>query len=326
MDRLASLPGVKSAGATAALPLGPTSIGLAFDVAGRPEAPSGEEYTARSSSVTPDYFRTMGIALRNGRFFTDSDRRDAPGVAIINETMARQYWPNENPLGQVIMPSAQLGDNDPQSYEIVGIVSDVRARAVDVAARPSMYFPFEQQTWPFMSFALRTAGDPLDLVGAVRHEIAGITNQEAAFRFNRMDQYVSDSTEGRRFPMLLLAVFAGLAVTLAATGIYAMLSYSVSRRTHEIGVRMAIGAQKANILCFIVRYGLTLTAIGLGAGLAAALAAGRLLASQLYEISALDPITFVVMSLLLGFVALIACYIPARRATKVDPMVALRYE
>lgn len=326
VERLESLPGVKSAGAAAILPLRGTMIGLTFEILGRPAPPPGEEPVVRSNSVTVDYFRTMGMALQRGRFFTELDTRDAPAVTIINETMVRQFWPDEDPIGQRIAPAVVLGDHDPDSYEIVGIVADVRANAVDVAARPCMYIPNEQQTWPFMTFAVRTTVDPSTLIGAVRGEIASVTKDEAAFDFKTMEQYTSEAVGDRRFPMFLLGLFAVLALILAAMGMYATLSYSVAQRTHEIGVRVAIGAQRSDVLRLIVKQGLVLTISGLGIGLLASLALARVLSSQLYEIGAADPVTFAGVSLLLTAVALLACYIPARRATKVDPMVALRCE
>jgi putative ABC transport system permease protein len=325
VKRLESVPGVKSAGAAASLPLR-AIISLRLDIAGRPAPPPGEEPTARCNSVTADYFRTMGIALRKGRFFTEQDRRDVPGVAIINETMARKFWPNEDPIGQSIKPSAVLGDNDPERYEIVGVVADVRARGLDRAGAVCMYFPYEQQTWPFMSFAVRTTVDPLGLVAAVRREVAEVTEEEPAYGFKTMEQYAAASMGDRWFPMVLLGMFAALALILAGLGIYAVLSHSVAQRTHEIGVRMAMGAQKTDVAHLLLRRGLTLTTAGLGIGLLAAFALARVVASQLYEIGATDPLTFICVSLLLGTVALVASYIPARRATKVDPMVALRYE
>jgi putative ABC transport system permease protein len=326
VTRIESLPGVKSAGAAAVLPLTGFAVSLTLDIAGRPDPPPGEEYSARSSSVTPGYFHTLNIALHRGRFFTEQDVRYAPGVAIINEAAARRFWPDEDPIGQHITPSARLGDNDPESYEIVGIVADVRARGLDRGAPPCMYFPYDQQTWPFMSFVVRTTVDPLTLVGAVRGEVAGVTKDEAAFGFKTMDQYAADSTGDRWFPMVLLGMFAALAVVLATMGIYAMLSWSVAHRTHEIGVCMAMGAQKMDVLRMVLTHGLTLTVIGLAIGLAASLASGHVLSSLLYEIGTTDLLTIVGASLLLGAVALVACYIPASRAAKVDPMAALRCE
>ena len=254
------------------------------------------------------------------------DTPDRPGVAIINESMARRYWPDEDPIGQRLVPSAQLSDDQPESFEIVGIVGDVRERSVDVPGDPCMYFPYPQQTWPFMVFALKTSVGPHNLTAAVRREVAAVTKQEAAHSFRTMERYLADSVGPRRFPALLLGAFAGAALILATVGVYGTLSCSATQRTHEIGIRMALGARRSDVLRLVLKQGFALIAAGLGVGLIASLAGSRLLSSLLYEVGAADPATFLAASAALAVVALSACYVPARRAARIDPMVALRCE
>ena len=328
IKRIESLPSVKSAGGGLTLPLvsGPGTCNLDFSIVGRPEPPAGEEFMTNYNSVSLNYFQTLGIPLLRGRSFTERDTRGAPGVVIINEAMARRYWPGDDPIGQFLRFGMRVSSEDPESWEIIGIVADVRDSGLDTEANPFMYVPCVQQPSVVMEFAVRTAGNPLGLVGAVRSEVAALTTEEAAYGFSTMDKYIGDSVGRRRFATLLLGIFAGVALLLATLGIYAMLSYSVAQRTHEIGMRMAIGAQRGNVIRLVLKQGLTLTAIGLGIGLAMSLASTRVLSSMLYEVSALDLATFISVPLLLAGVAALACYIPARRATKVDPMAALRCE
>jgi putative ABC transport system permease protein len=219
----------------------------------------------------------------------------------------------------------RLSEDDPESLEIVGIVADARD-AIPGEARPYMYVPHRQQAWPFMAFAARTTVDPRSLIGAVRAEVAALTQDEAAFDFHTMDERFAELVARRRFTMLLLALFASTALILAAIGLYGTLAHGVAQRTHEIGVRMALGARRGDVLGLVLKQGGFLIAIGLGIGLAAALAGAQLLAGVLYDISPRDPATFVGVPLLLLCVALLACYFPARRATAVDPMNALRCE
>jgi putative ABC transport system permease protein len=326
LDRMEALPGVQSVGAAAALPLEHARIELTFEVVGRPQPAPGQDPRARYNSVSAHYFRTLGIPLRKGRLFTDQDGRDSPGVTIINEAMARRFWPTEDPIGQRLRPSATLSDDEPEHFEIVGIVGDVRDRALGTPAMPCMYFPYQQQTWPFVTFALKTSVDPLTLAGAVVSEVAEVTRTEAAYGFKTMEQQLADSIDQPRFLVLLLGIFASVAVILAAAGIYGVLSCSVAQRTHEIGVRMALGAQQGRVMRLVLKQGCTLATVGLAIGLVASFAGSRVLSRLLYGVGTTDPVTFVGVSLLLGAVALLACYIPAHRATKVDPMVALRCE
>ncbi|UCC32113.1 MAG: ABC transporter permease, partial [Phycisphaerales bacterium] len=326
VERISAIPGVRSAGGGLTVPLAGSTVELTFEVVDRPEAAPGEELAARHSSVSAGFFRTMGIPLHKGRFFTEQDDRSGPGVAIINEAMARRFWPNEDPLGQHLKHPIAFGEGEPESYEIVGIVGEVRHGSLEAAGQPCYYFSSLQQTWPSAVFVLRTGVDPLSLIPAVRSEIAAITKEEAVYGFKTMGQFLAETTVSRRIPMLLLTVFAAVALALAAVGIYGTLSYSVAQRTREIGVRMALGANSLDVFRLVLRQGLILTAIGLGIGLIVSTASARLLSSLLYGVGAIDPITFVGVPFVLVAVALVACLVPARRATKLTPMVALRNE
>ncbi|UCC31737.1 MAG: ABC transporter permease [Phycisphaerales bacterium] len=328
LGRLESLPTVQSACANTTLPLTGGGIGLTFEIEGRPQPAPDTEPSALYGSISPSYFHTMGIPLIEGRPFNELDTRGRPGVMIINQAMAQRFWPGESPLGHRLslhQGPFVTGDSNPDSYEIVGVVGDVR-RFILEEPEPCMYVPLRQQTWSFMSFALRSTGNPTSLIRAVRGAVGAVTQEAAPYAFKTLDQYLADTVAQRRFAMLLLGIFAAVALILAAVGIYGTLSYTVAQRTHEIGLRMALGAQRTDLVGMVLKQGLALTASGLVIGLVGALAGTRVLASLLFQINALDPATFVGVPLLLGSVALLACYIPARRATKVDPMVALRCE
>ena len=328
LERLESLPMVESACANTTLPLTGGGIGLTFEIEGRPQPAPDAEPSALYGSISPRYFHTLGIPLIEGRPFNELDTRDRPGVMIINQAMARRFWAGESPLGHRLRLQKGpfvSGDSDPESYEIVGVAGDVR-RFILEEPEPCMYVPLRQQTWRFMAFALRSTGDPMTLIRTVRGEVGAVTQEAAPYAFKTLDQYLADTVARRRFAMLLLGVFAAIALILAAVGIYGTLSYTVAQRTHEIGVRMALGAQQTDLVGMVLKHGLTLTAFGLVIGLVGAFAGTRVLTSLLFEITTLDPMTFISVSLVLGTVALLACYIPARRATRIDPMVALRCE
>ena len=326
LERLASLPGVQAVAASATLPWSGSNIGRSFAIPDRSEPISDERLYTSLGSVSTDYFRALGIPLLKGRFFTKQDVRAGHGVAIINEMMARRFWPNDDPVGQIITFPTGSPDDDGSTFEIIGVVGNVRASQIDTPAAARVYAHYQQDTWPFMCFALRTTRDPLELASAVRSEAAALSPDEALHNVKTLEQHLADAVGPRRFPALLLGIFALVALVVAAVGVYGVLSYSVARRTHEIGLRMALGAQRSNVLCLVLRQGLTLTIIGLVIGLAISLAGTRLLSGLLYEIGTTDSLTFIGVSLLLAAVALLACYLPARRATKVDPMVALRCE
>lgn len=317
LERVGALPGVRSACANLGLPLTNFRSTQVFRIPDRPKPTAAGEWMARLGTINADYFSTLGIPLLRGRPFTDQDTRGRPGVMIINDTMVQRFWPHSDPLGQRIEFPSEDDDEGPDSFEIVGVVADSREAILD-APQPYMYVPFRQKTFNIMAFALRTAGDPSSLVGAVRAAVAMVTRQEAPTRFRSLEEYIGNSTAQRRFATVLLNLYAAVAVALAAVGIYGVLSYSVAQRTHEIGVRMAIGAQGGDVLRSVLKRALTLTGTGVCVGLLLALASTRVLSSMLYEISAADPAAFVGACALLAAVALLACYIPARRATKVD--------
>jgi putative ABC transport system permease protein len=332
LERIRRLPSAQSAGMTSALPL-TFNPDFGFTIEGRTPSAPGDTPQTRWRAISPDYLRTMGIALRRGRYFTEQDHENAPGVAIINETMARRFWPDEDPLGKRIKLG---GPQRPYPWmEIVGIVEGVKHDGLDAPVGPEMYMPYAQTPFsqmpaglrfPPMFFAARSGSDHASLAAAMRAEIKALDKDLPVINIRTLDQLLANSISQHRFYLLLLAFFAAVALTLAAVGLYGVVSYTVRQRTHEIGVRMAFGAQAGDVLRLIIRYGMKLTLIGALIGLAGALALTRLMKTLLFEVSATDPLTFAGVSALLTAVALLACYVPARRATRVDPLVALRVE
>jgi putative ABC transport system permease protein len=323
LRQVQALPGVKSVGAINFLPLSGFWGTVSFTVEGRPSPRPGDEPEADNRVVTPNYFHTMGIRLLRGRDFREQDREGAPQVAIINDTLARRFWPGEDPLGKRL----NLGDaNSPSWWEVVGIVGDVKAFGLEKETHHDIYRAYDQVPFPLIVFAVRTASDPMALTTAVRNAIWAVDKDQPVFKVLSLNQLAAESITLRRISTLLLGAFAALALILAAVGIYGVISYSVSQRTHEIGIRMALGAQPRDVVKLVVGQGMTLTLIGVAAGLGAAFGLTRMLSSLLYGVRPTDPITFAGVSLMLTAVALVASYIPARRATKVDPMMALRYE
>jgi putative ABC transport system permease protein len=326
LEQLRALPGVKSAGTTTSLPLSGANQSGSFTIEGRPQVP-GEDFPHGSRWLaSEDYFETMGIRLVRGRFFDAHDTADAQPVAIVDETLARKYWGTEDPVGKRI--SFEGPDNHPRWREVIGLVGHVRNEGLEGESRGEYYAPYAQATGggPNLFIVVRTDGDPASLAPSVRGAIASVDRDLPVFRVATMEQMVSDSLAQRRFSMLLFGIFAALALVLAVVGLYGVMSYAVAQRTHEIGLRMALGAQGSDVLRMVVGQGMGLVAVGLGIGLLGALALTRLMSSLLYGVSAADPLTYAGIAILLGAVALLASYVPARRATKVDPMVALRYE
>ena len=322
MDRIALIPGVACAGGADSAPMlsndsGPVSI------EGHEARPGERVIQAERPKITPDYFRAMGIRLLRGRVFTWTDDENSPPVAIINEAAARQYWPSADPMRKRV----RLEDGGPPVWrQVIGVVGNVRQDGLVEAARPEVYAPLLQSPVPYMVLAVRTRVEPAALAGAIRHAVMAVDKDQPLFHIQTMQQVVSDSVAGRRFQMVLLALFASVALMLAAVGIYGLMSYSVSQRTHEIGIRMALGAKREGVLRLVLRQALLLAATGVALGIGGALILTRFLSSLLFGVSSKDPLTFVAVSLLLAGVATSASFIPAWRAARVDPMVALRHE
>lgn len=324
LGRLESLPGVVSAGGATTLPMNP-EVGIDHDLPvqreGGPAPSFGEPSRVDFRIVTPGYFRLMGMAIRRGREFVARDRSDAPQVIVINETMARRFFPGEDPLGKI------LTLHRTRRHEIVGVVGDVRHRGLDSEPRPEMYVNYLQYpSYASMTVVVRTSGEPLAMAASVRQELSALDPDQPVSHVTTMRDLLSNSLDRRRFDMLLFGAFATVGLALAAIGVYGVVSFSVGRRTREIGIRMAIGGSRGDVLRMVLRQGLVLTATGLLIGAAAGLLATRLLSSMLFGVQAHDPATFAAVALLLMGVALLASYVPALRAARVDPIVALRQE
>jgi putative ABC transport system permease protein len=324
LERIQALPGVRAAAVSNSLPPDNTEYSDDFSIEGRPNVPNQPPPIAYVIRVSQDYFRTLDIPLRRGRYFNVADSDGAPLVTIIDETAARQFFPNEDPVGKRI----NTGDEgDPAWRQIVGVVGDVKYNGLADETQPAMYQPSLQATsWNVFLIVKTEAADPLSLVSAVRNEISSLDPDLPVARVRTLEQHFATAVAPPRFSATLIAVFAALALILASVGIYGVISYSVTQRTHEIGVRVALGARSRDVLGLVVGQGMTLTMIGLGVGLGASFALTRLIKTLLFGVSPTDPLTFIVISALLTFVALSACFVPARRAAKVDPMVALRVE
>jgi putative ABC transport system permease protein len=323
LEHLKSLPGVESASAVLSLPLGGDTfkVGRSLIREGHPATPE-ESSNAAYLVATPDYFRTLQIPVVSGRPFSDQDTEQTPKVVIVNESMARRLWAGESPIGKRIT----IWRDEKFPREIVGVVGDTKP-SLDTEAGPQMYVPYAQDAnWTGMSLVIRTTGEPASLVGAVRNEIHTLDKSIPVFNVKTMNDVLAISVGPRRTPMLLLSAFAAVALLLAMIGIYGVTAYHVTQRTQEIGIRMALGAQMRDVVKLVLKGGMTLALIGIGVGLAGAFALTRLMSSLLFGVKPTDVATFVVVSLCLLVTALIACYLPARKATKVDPLVALRYE
>jgi predicted permease len=324
LQKVRALPGVQAAGATSNLPLSGNNSSGSFRIEGR-ETPQGQSLPHGDRwAATTDYFSTMKIPIIRGRFFDDRDTMESQPVAIIDVAMARKYWPDEDPVGKRI--SFQSRDNNRIWREIVGIVGHVKHRGLEGESRVQYYIPHSQAQNSFMSLVVRTNADPASLTGVVRGAISQLDKDLPVFRVRTMEQYVIDSTAQRRFAMTLVGIFAAVALALAGVGLYGVLSYSITQRSHEIGIRMALGAQVRDVLRLVIGQGMLLALAGVVLGSAAAFLLTRLMANLLFEVTPSDPLTFVTIVFLLTLVALLACFVPARRATKVDPIEALRYE
>ncbi|HVF89381.1 MAG TPA: ABC transporter permease [Blastocatellia bacterium] len=322
IERVKNLPGVESVGAANMLPFSGSNTSSGFSIEGRPAPTDGEPLFAQIRMVSPDYFSTMQIPLKAGRVFSDADRADGQNVIIVNDIFAQRLFPGEDPVGKVVVTNrgAQL------PRVIVGVVQEVKHFQVDDAARMQMYVPYSQVPFPSMGLVIKTAAEPGGLIAAVRREIWAVDPDQPIARTTTMERMLSDRLALSRTISLLLAVFAVVALALASVGIYGVMSYSVAQRTHEIGIRMALGAKEGDVVRMVVGQGFRLTVIGVLIGLAGSLALGGVMSSVLFGVSGSDPLTFCVTAIILTGVALVATYIPARRAVKVDPIVALRYE
>jgi putative ABC transport system permease protein len=331
LEKVQTLPGVKAAGITMSLPPNLLAITNPFTVEGQAYDRNHPLQLAEEMTVSPGYFRSLGIPLVKGRFFSPSDKVESikdPMIVIINETMAKQYFGSKDPIGFRI----QTGDPDPNSpwETIVGVVGDVKYSGLDSGSGPTLYVPYNENGWAMwareMYLVVRSSGSAPGIVPAIRTQLAGMDSTIPLAQIRTMDELLDESLVQQRFRTWLVTGFAALALLLSAIGIYGLISYSVSQRTREIGVRIALGAQRSNVLGLVLRDVLQVLAFGLLLGLVGALSATRIMQSLLYSTSATDPLSFAATSFTLIAVALLACYIPAHRATKVDPMVALRYE
>jgi putative ABC transport system permease protein len=323
LENLRARPGVHAASAVLPLPLSGSAMMNGLSIEGRPPAAPGERLTTHTRITSPEYFRAMNIPVVKGRALDERDSKDAPKVVVVNETFARKYFPGEEAIGKRV----EITVAEDMSGEIVGIVGDVKHRSLDAAPDPEAYVSYRQVPSGYMVLVLKGDGQSAAaLTSTLREAVRQVDSGQALAEIRTMEQLVSNSVARRRFNMLLLGVFAGVALALAAIGIFGVMNYTVTQRTHELGIRIALGAQTKDVLRLVVGQGMTLIVIGVAVGLAASFALTRLMQSLLYGVSATDPLTFAGVALVLASVALLACYIPARRATRVDPMVALRYE
>ncbi len=322
LERVRSVPGVESVGMISHLPFGGRGVNMGFKIARQPEVPGDDDrLSAEFRVVSPDYFGTMNIPVRSGRTFTAQDKEMGQRVAIVNEAFVRQFLPGTSPINQRL----QVLFRTPLDCEIVGVIGNVRHRGYDADARPEMYVSYLQETiWPVMNLVIRTHGEPLAAAASVRHEIETVDPTQAIFNVRPLETMLRDSIAERRFNLVLLLAFAILAVLTAAAGIYGIMTYFVSQRTSEIGIRMALGASRRDVLRLILGHGMTLTICGVGIGLLAALITTRVLVSLLFGVSTIDPLTFAGVAGFLTLVALLACYVPTQRAIKIDPLIAIR--
>ncbi len=326
LERIRAVPGVEAAAAAAFLPFGGANVNATIAPEGAQTVEPGQLPVAAVNLISRDYFRSMGIPLLAGRDFDERDQAHSLRVAIVNQALAKRVWPNGDAVGQRV----QFGGTTANApwFSIIGVVGDVYDTSLRAAPGPQFYLLHAQSPFavPLISFVVRAAGDPARLIAAVRHQLLAIDKDQPVFDIKTMSARLAESVATQRFQLIVLGVFAVMALVLAAVGIYGVMSSSVAERRREIGIRLALGAQPASVLRLVLGQGLMLALAGVGLGLGAAVALTRFMESLLFEVRATDPATFAVIASLLTFVALLACYVPARRATRVDPMVALRYE
>jgi putative ABC transport system permease protein len=323
-ERVGAVPGVLSVGSVSHLPIGGGMAGRGVTIEGSPDPGRENQPGANYSVACPNYFHTMGIPVVAGREFTDQDALSSPGVIVVNETMARRFWPKQNAVGKRL----KIGGFDSPApwLTVVGVTQDVHHNGLDQQADSQLFRPYTHAAWPLMTVVVRTASAPASFAGSVKKAIAEVEPEHPVSDFEAMEDVVKESVGPRRFPMLLLAVFALLALSLAAVGIAGVVGYSVVQRTHEVGIRMALGAQPRDILRMIVGRSMVWAVVGVALGIAGAIGLTRLLSSLLFGVKPADPLILAIVSVLLAAVALLASYLPARQATKIDPMTALRWE
>jgi len=321
MERLETLPGVSAAGMIQSVPMRGDYV-LSFTIEGRPPAGPNQEPSANHRVISPDYFKAMGIPLLRGRSFAPEDREKSPMVAIVDQKFVDRYFPDQDPIGKGL----DIGNGTDGFYKIVGVVGSVLQDALDGKPSPTMYIPYTQDVFSSMWVVVRAKGEPTQLSAAARQAVRDIDSTLPAFAMTPLADVVSESIAQRRFSMLLIGVFGAIALVLAAVGLYGVVSYSVSQRTQEIGLRMAIGADRRDVLRLIVGGGMKLAVIGVVIGVAGALALSKVIATMLFELTPMDLVSYSGTVMVLLAVAMVACYVPARRAMRVDPIIALRAE
>jgi putative ABC transport system permease protein len=324
-ERIMTLPGVQSVSFSSSPPFSGWGSST-FEIKGRQWPANETKLSSRMFTATPDYFATMRIPLLQGRIFAETDDKSSKGVALINETLARRYFPNENPLGQSISHNMNRDKDSPAEFEIVGVIGNVRGDALNKEPEPEIYTPYRQTPWNWGRLVIRTEHNALGMANAMRREIRSLDPNQSVAIPNTLEDMISDSITPQRFNLVLLSIFAGIGLLLTLVGIYGVISYHVTDNTREIGIRLALGAQRHDVLRLVIGRGLMLALTGIAIGMAGAFGLTRLMESLLFGVKPTDPLTFGVIACLFGAAALLACYIPARRATKVDPMVALRSE
>jgi putative ABC transport system permease protein len=327
MPRLRALPGVRSASAVLGLPLSGVDFVISFDIAGRPPVAPADRPAMQVRVAMADYFATVGIPLKRGRLFSDDDKPGTPPVVLITESAAKQYFPGEDPIGKTIALGWRRGAGKRQAGgEVIGIVGDVKDAGLNEAHPPQIFLPFRQWPVSFMTVVMKTSVPPLSLSDAARAQVSAVDPSLPVSNIATLDAVVAKSISQQRFYMLLLSIFAAVALVLAAIGIFGVLSYAVSQRTREIGIRMALGAREGSVIGLIVRQAMILVVGGIAAGTLAALFLSQTMTKMLFDVAPTDPTTFAAVAGVLLAVALFASYLPARRATRVDPVIALRAE
>jgi putative ABC transport system permease protein len=321
-DRIDALPGVQAAGAVSFLPITGLGSATGYQVVGQPIPPAGQGPVCDVRVIVNDYFKAMGIPLLRGRLFNEQDAADNTNRVIVNEAMVRRHWPNEDPIGKKV----KISWNDDREDEIVGVVGDVRHQGLETSPRSTIYWPHGRFAYGSMTFAIRTATDPASIVNEVGRIVRNQDPNLAVADVQTLDQVLEKSVAQRRLTMLLLTIFACAALVLAAVGIYGVIAYSVTQRTQEIGIRMALGAQRTDVLGMVMRQSAALALTGIAIGAAGAFALTRLMTDLLFEVKPFDPVTFLTVAAVLGAIAMLASFIPGHRATRVDPVVALRAE